>query len=306
MARHTGKKRRGGHEEAHNDERWLLTYADMITLLMALFMVLFSISSVNKSKLVALQASLKDAFSGRVLPGGEALLNAGGSDKVRSSLPTPPFPSIQPAAGGAKGKAAKAAKAAAAEAKDFTKLKAAVDRVARKDGLSSQIHTTITKQGLDIRILSQPLLFASGSATPLPGSFRVLAAIGTILAQEAQHPIDVFGYTDSQPIRSAQFPSNWELSGSRASAIVRALIVTDVAPNRLTASGRAYLDPVAPNTTNAGRQLNRRVEIVLPRLFATPTATSSVPATSTATATTAAGATTATSSIPSIRPSIKP
>jgi chemotaxis protein MotB len=298
-------KRRAAHVEEHTDERWLLTYADMITLLMALFMVLFSISSVNKSKLVALQASLKDAFSGRVLPGGEALLNAGGSDKVRSSMPTPPFPSLNPNAGGAK-----ASKAAAAEAKDFKKVKAKVDALARKQGLASQIHTQITKQGLDIRILSDPLLFASGSATPQPGSYRLLASLGTVLAGEAEHPVNVFGYTDTQPIRSAQFPSNWELSGARASAIVRALLVTHVAPNRLTASGRAYLSPVAPNTTTAGRQLNRRVEIVLPRLYATPTATSSSSAaTSTATNTSAtkAGATpTATSSIPSIRPSLKP
>jgi chemotaxis protein MotB len=265
MAGHArgGRKRRGGHEEAHNDERWLLTYADMITLLMALFMVLFSISSVNKSKLVALQASLKDAFSGRVLPGGEALLNAGGSDKVKSSMPTPPFPSINPAPGGAK--SVKYQKAAKAEREDFRKLKIKVDALARQQHLASQIHTQITRQGLDIRILSDNLLFASGSATPEPASFPVLARLGTLLAGEAVHPIVVEGFTDSQPISSSQFPSNWELSSSRASAIVRAFLITHVNAARLTASGRAYLNPVASNSTAGGRQLNRRVEIVLPR-----------------------------------------
>ncbi len=270
MSRSSSKRggRRGHAEEEHSDERWLLTYADMITLLMALFMVLFSISSVNKSKLVALQSSLKDAFSGRVLPGGEALMDAGGSDKVRSSMPTPPFPSVNPAPGGSKGDAA--AKAAAkAENEDFRKIKIKVDALARQAGLGSQIHTLITKQGLDVRILSDNLLFASGSAVPEPASFAVLAKLGTILDQEAAHPVVVEGFTDSQPISSGQYPSNWELSSARASSIVRAFLVTHVAPNRLTASGRAYLDPVASNDTAAGRQLNRRVEIVLPRLHPT-------------------------------------
>jgi chemotaxis protein MotB len=279
MAGRRSHRRRGGHDEAHNDERWLLTYADMITLLMALFMVLFSISSVNKSKLISLQHSLKDAFSGRVLPGGESIKAAGGSDKVKSSMPTPEFPSVNPNAGGKPGthSKAKTAKekakeraalraAALAEAEDFRKVKHRVDELAREQGLSSRIHTTITRQGLDIRILSDHLLFASGSAIPQDGSFPVLARLGLILDREADHPIDVQGFTDNQPIRSGQFPSNWELSSARASAIVRAFLVTDVSPTRLTASGRAYLDPIAPNTTAAGRQLNRRVEIVLPRL----------------------------------------
>ena len=83
MARNSGRRRMGGEEEAEeSDERWLLTYADMITLLMALFMVLFSISSVNVSKFVTLQRSLQDAFSGRILPGGRALQESGGSDDL--------------------------------------------------------------------------------------------------------------------------------------------------------------------------------------------------------------------------------
>jgi chemotaxis protein MotB len=270
MAGRRSPRRRGGHEEAHNDERWLLTYADMITLLMALFMVLFSISSVNKSKLVSLQHSLKDAFSGRVLPGGEALMAAGGSDKIKSSMPTPDFPSVNPNAGGnrvSKAQKLAAAKAAAnAEAEDFRKLKRKVDHLAAQAGLASRIHTVITRQGLDIRILSDHLLFDSGSAIPERQAYAVLQRLGAILDREREHPIDVEGFTDSQPIHSAQFPTNWELSAARASAIVRIFLGSDVSAGRLTASGRAYLDPIAPNTTAGGRQLNRRVEVVLPRL----------------------------------------
>src|SRR3954470_12560979 len=86
------RRRRHAHaeEEHENDERWLLTYADMITLLMALFMVLFSISSVNVSKFVTLQRSLQDAFSGRILPGGRALKESGGSTTSPTVAATPP------------------------------------------------------------------------------------------------------------------------------------------------------------------------------------------------------------------------
>ncbi len=113
MARNSGRRRMGGEEEAEeSDERWLLTYADMITLLMALFMVLFSISSVNVSKFVTLQRSLQDAFSGRILPGGRALQESGGSTtspKVASTPADhrpPPSPPTAPARRKADAKAA--------------------------------------------------------------------------------------------------------------------------------------------------------------------------------------------------------
>ena len=112
MARNSGRRRMGGEEEAEeSDERWLLTYADMITLLMALFMVLFSISSVNVSKFVTLQRSLQDAFSGRILPGGRALQESGGSTTSPKVAATPPTTHPAVTADGA-GKAAADAKAA--------------------------------------------------------------------------------------------------------------------------------------------------------------------------------------------------
>src|SRR5437868_9977993 len=100
MAAHgRGKRGRGAHAQHENEERWLLTYADMITLLMALFMVLFSISSVNISKYKSLQKSLQDAFSGRILPGGHQIEQTGSSQADQSNLrqiPTPPIAAIQP------------------------------------------------------------------------------------------------------------------------------------------------------------------------------------------------------------------
>src|SRR5256885_2936883 len=121
-ARGGGRRRRGQEEGEHGDERWLLTYADMITLLMALFMVLFSISSVNISKFKDLQRSLQDAFSGRVLPGGRSIKESGGSDQVQTSAMSLPSPNLQQVQGGRFGKGT-GLSAAAREEDDFQALK---------------------------------------------------------------------------------------------------------------------------------------------------------------------------------------
>src|SRR3954470_17348293 len=96
MASRGGRKRRGAAAEHENEERWLLTYADMITLLMALFMVLFSMANVNKSKIEALSKSLNEAFSGKILPGGKSIQQTGAQEKPQTPSPTPPIPAITP------------------------------------------------------------------------------------------------------------------------------------------------------------------------------------------------------------------
>jgi chemotaxis protein MotB len=265
----SARRRRGAVEEAEeSDERWLLTYADMITLLMALFMVLFSISSVNVSKYVTLQRSLQDAFSGRILPGGRALQESGGDTTSPKVAATPPAatPSVS-TDGAGKGASAKAAAAAAkVEEKDFKALKARVDTYVDKQGLSSKVTTIITKDGLVIRLLTDKLLFASGSATVQPGGHGLLAQVGRLLRAENQHVIRVRGFTDPVPIRTAAFPSNWELSAGRAASVVRAFAHAGVAPQRLEAAGRGSLDPLTSNVTAGGRARNRRVEVLLPRV----------------------------------------
>jgi len=271
MARNSGRRRMGAEEEGEeSDERWLLTYADMITLLMALFMVLFSISSVNVSKFVTLQRSLQDAFSGRILPGGRALQESGGSTtspKV-SATPESSTPSVTAdAAAKAKADAAKAAAAAAkVEEKDFKALKARVDDYVGKHGLEDKVTTLVTKDGLVIRLLTDKLLFASGSATVQPGGRGLLEKVGSLLRAENQHEIRVRGFTDPVPIHTAAFPSNWELSAGRAASVVRTFAQAGVAPERMEAAGRAALDPLSSNATALGRARNRRVEVLLPRV----------------------------------------
>src|SRR5881398_2799849 len=96
MSSRGGRKRRGPAPEHENEERWLLTYADMITLLMALFMVMFSMANVNRSKLESLSQSLQEAFSGKILPGGKSIQQNGASEKPQTPSPTPPIPAITP------------------------------------------------------------------------------------------------------------------------------------------------------------------------------------------------------------------
>jgi chemotaxis protein MotB len=266
----SSRRRRHAHaeEEHESDERWLLTYADMITLLMALFMVLFSISSVNISKFVSLQHSLQDAFSGRILPGGRALQESGGSTTSPEVAATPPASTPAATNEGADRKAADAAAKAQAKAEeeDFKALKARVDSYAREHGLESKVSTLITKDGLVIRLLTDKVLFASGDATVQPAGRGLLAKIGGMLRAESQHEIRVRGFTDPVPIHTAAFPSNWELSAGRAASVVRAFAGAGVAPQRMEAAGRAALDPVTTNVTAEGRARNRRVEVLLPRV----------------------------------------
>jgi chemotaxis protein MotB len=259
-ARRGGGRRRRGHSGEHeNEERWLLTYADMITLLMALFMVLFSISSVNISKYKSLTASLKDAFSGHVLPGGKSIAKSG-SDNAKTPASSSVVSPIKPSPA-SQSKAAQEAKLE----KEFQKIKKEIDAYAKRHGFASQVKTTITRRGLVVRLLTDKVLFDTGKADLKPGAMDLLSGVGHAINIDKTHPIMVEGHTDNVPIQGSQFPTNWELSTARASVVVRFMIRVGIDRYRLGAAGYAYLYPVASNATEDGRSKNRRVEIVLLR-----------------------------------------
>jgi chemotaxis protein MotB len=297
MARGHGRRRKGGHEEGSN-ERWLLTYADMITLLMALFMVLFSISSVNISKFQTLQKSLKAAFSGDILPGGKAVEQQGATANAAQAPSSIELQALEPVA--TEGSAslqnstahgsssasssspssrsspsssilASASQSAAArrEAEEFARIKRELDSYAIAHGFAKSVQTTIEQRGLVIRVLTDDLLFASGQATLEGRAFGLLSEIAALLNVDQTHPISVEGNTDNVPIHSALYPSNWELSTARASTVVRFLITQGVGASRLTASGNAEQRPYDSNATAVGRARNRRVEIVMRRIHGT-------------------------------------
>jgi chemotaxis protein MotB len=252
----------------------------MMTLLFAVFVVLFAISSTNISKVKELQQSLKEAFSGPVLTGGRAMMQAGDASESNKAAPEPPLPSITPVQAVAaamkttdadEAEQARAADAAAdlaaKEEEDFQALKRRIDKLVREAGLAQKVSTTVTRRGLEVRLLTDKLLFASGSAViENATALRVLDEIGLIIATERKHPVEVEGHTDDRPIQTSQFPSNWQLSGARAGAVVQRLIGAGVSGDRVSLGGYAARDPVASNATAAGRARNRRVEIILTRL----------------------------------------
>jgi chemotaxis protein MotB len=287
MARSRGRKRRrGGGEHEESGERWLLTYADMITLLMALFMVLFSISSVNISKIQSLQESLRAAFSGNILPGGKAIAKPGSTANASHAPTMTPLQAIVPispqsitnpeapthsssssSASAAAQSASTNVAAAAQEQSNFEHIKRELDAYASSHGFAQHVNTTIESRGLAIRVLTDSLLFPSGSATLDPQGEPLLTEIAHLLNVDSTHPIAVEGNTDDVPVHSSVFPSNWELSTARASTVVRFLISGGVQAARLSAVGYASLRPIASNATPEGRALNRRVEIVLQRIY---------------------------------------
>ena len=235
------KRRRGGSDQAAHEAtgmmRWLLTYADLITLLMAFFVIMYAISSINTQRYELLSTSMRQAFNGR-----PAIVH------VTTQMP-------QNRRLGTQSTATNPAAPALAQLYEQLKL------LIRQRQLADQTSVRLVPQGVVVSIPGQAL-FPSAQATLLPGARRTLTAVAALLRQ-LPNQVAVQGYTDSRPIRTARFPSNWELSLLRATAVVHFLVGQGVAPTRLSATGFGKYHPVATNATPAGRQANRRVDIVV-------------------------------------------
>jgi chemotaxis protein MotB len=262
------RRRRSDHvHEEHADERWLLTYADMITLLMALFIVMWAISSVNISKYTQLKRSLTEAFDGKMTEGGTGVLS-GGKDLLQPAgarVTSPKSPAkednqkilINPSS---------ASSSADASTQSLRRLAAQIDAYARAHGLQGQIRTSIDERGLLVRLLTDKVLFDPGQATVKPPAVPLLGQIAQLIRRlEIGNPIRVEGNTDSTPIATSRFPSNWELSTARATAVLQVLLSHGVPPRQLSAAGYADQRPVSTNTTTNGRYLNRHVDIIVLR-----------------------------------------
>ena len=247
----------------------------MITLLMALFMVLFSISSVNTSKFHYLQKSLREAFSPtHVLAGGSSILASGAARTPTRSLAPASLSSpmrILPTATQVNAHIIAQVRtqlaASASEQENLTNLARRINAYASAHGFANQVNAQVQRRGLVVTVLTDKLLFTSGHATLQAAGLPLLAQIANLLALDHEnHPIVVEGYTDNQPIDTAQFPSNWELSTDRATTVVRYLLSRGIPESRLSAAGYADQFPVDSNATVTGRARNRRVEIVLQRI----------------------------------------
>lgn len=248
-------------EEVENGERWLLTYADMITLLLALFIVLFAISSINQKKFLALALGLKQTFDPKpgVLPSGSGLLaNASltqtAGSHYKSLVPNSLGPTTTTTTVPSSGNVSKAALSA---------LQAQIDNALVKQGLQTDVTLKQQTRGLVVQVLADKVFFATDSASLGSVGNAVVDTVASVLRSDAYN-IDVEGYTDNQPILGGAFTSNEELSAVRAVNVVLRLEKVDgIAPDRLSATGYGSSHPVAPNTTPQNMALNRRIDIVV-------------------------------------------
>jgi len=237
-------RRRRGEEEHENHERWLVSYADFITLLFAFFVVMYALSSVNEGKYRVLSDSISSAF--RNVPGSAT----GALVQINPNAPLPlGIPVKKPQIDHQRQQNRETLRN---KAKEITAALAPLVQ-------QGQVRVTEGAQGITVEI-NASVLFDSGEARLQAPAVRALAAVGRIIAT-TDFPITVEGHTDNAPINTPLFPSNWELSGARAASVVRLFIETGVDPRSLTATGYAEQRPIADNANAEGRQRNRRVAI---------------------------------------------
>lgn len=237
--------RRRHQEEHENHERWLVSYADFITLLFAFFVVMYSISSINEGKYKILSDSLTGVFN---QPDRAIQPIPVGDERPRTTEPDRSLVDED----------------RTLSAADSLESIANSVREAFGDLIQSeQLKVSGNELWIEIE-LSSSLLFTSGDAVPNNAAFDIVEKVAKILAP-FENPIHVEGFTDNQPIQTAQFPTNWELSTARAASIVRMLAMDGVNPSRLAAVGYGEFQPVADNDTAEGRGRNRRVVLVISR-----------------------------------------
>jgi chemotaxis protein MotB len=274
-ARRGRRKRAPESGEEGGSERWLVTYADVLTLLLVLFIVLFSISVVNTSKFISLKTSLSAAFGNgqkSVLNGGNGLKDNDAEGKGQQ-LVMPGVPVVGasgsatkksvtvPGAGNGNTKPRYSA-AVEKEVRDFTAIKRAIKKALVQRGIGEAVRFSIDRRGLIITIVTNSLVFPGNSADLLPGGREIIATITPPL-RTIPNRIEVDGYTNQVNVSTYPYPSGWELSSARASAVVRFLITDGVAENRLSAVGWSDQHPLYPPSDPRAITLNRRVEVVV-------------------------------------------
>lgn len=261
------------HEEHVNHEAWAIPYGDLVTLLLAFFVVMYSISSVNEGKYRVLSQSLVAAFHGsprsiQPIQVGSQPATGAKVSVVESVRPVAPATTILPkvtvpgmperlaeTAGGADRESASRA------ARELRTLATEIERAMAPLIADELILVRRSEQWLEVEIKAD-ILFPSGIADISPGALPVLDELARIFSRFA-NPIRVEGHTDNRPINTRVFPSNWELSAARAASVVRRFVEHGVAAERLAIVGWGETRPVTDNASVEGRNRNRRVVIVV-------------------------------------------
>lgn len=274
--------RKHAHEEHGNHEAWAIPYGDLVTLLLAFFVVMYAISSVNEGKYRVLSDSLSEAFGGppkTIRPINLGSQQMAGSDRDRG-------PPLQVA--GARGPVAplplqnwpkrpqmhreqdsrswdrNGERRIIAQARAQAGLKSISDEIQQAlGGLIERDLVTVRRTEFWVEVeIKSDILFASGLAQPMPDAVPTLNALAAALVP-FPNLIRIEGHTDNVPIATALFPSNWELSSARASSVLHLFESEGVDPARMTVIGNGEYRPVADNATAEGRNANRRVLIVI-------------------------------------------
>lgn len=237
--------RRKKHEEAHeNHERWLLSYADFITLLMIFFIIMYAMSNLDKQKYKQVAAGLNKAMGG----GGASIIGKDGGtaiDKNSAPVDTNIVNSDE-------------------EAK-LEQVKQLVDKYLQDSGLSDSVATKVEERGL-VLSFKDSLFFDSGKADVKNDQAKLLVGIGKILNQPIINSsyIRVEGHTDNIPINTYAYKSNWDLSVIRAANVAQLMITqSGIKPERISATGYGEYRPKAGNNSENGRAANRRVDILI-------------------------------------------
>lgn len=253
------KKHHEEHEEHVNHEAWVIPYADMLTLLMALFLVMWASSQVDVNKAREVAAGFADSLhivgSGDGV-GGKGVFDGGVQPDVKPDLLTG-----QALQALEESKLNAAAHAAALE--QLEAVRQQIEQGAAAAGVANDVTFRNEERGLIVSVAAEGVLFDAGSAALRIDGLVVLDRLATVIAA-IPNDVIVEGHTDNTPISTALFPSNWELSTARATAVTRHLVDQRGVPaQRITASGRGEHHPVADNATAEGRARNRRVDFVI-------------------------------------------
>jgi chemotaxis protein MotB len=279
----SGKRKRGHeeHEEHVNHERWLVSYADMLTLLFVLFVVLFSMSDINKKKFAELAAGLEEGFgsqSAAFTSRGGTLDGSGNNTEVMQIDPganpgdgstgTEHLTSTQQDAVKAavqaqsRSQAEQNAAAAAKEAENMKKVENKVSDALAKEKLLGSVKFTIDRRGLVVTVVTNEVVFDGNRADLQPGGEKILNAIAPTLAKLPNN-IEVDGNTNQLNAKTTFYPSGWELSAARASTTVRYLVGHGLAKDRMSAVGFSDTKPLISPSDPRSVTMNRRVDVVV-------------------------------------------
>ncbi len=245
-------------EKHVNHERWLVSYADFITLLFAVFVVLYAMGQSDKQKVEEVVRAIQQSFGMSTAGANSPKINVIPSQAMTVIPSLKPESKAAPAAGRARSGQGKTR----AEEKDFRQIKSAVEAYLVKQGAQSKVTLEITRRGLIVS-LKEAGFFNSGQANIKSEAYELINTIAEVMTQY-NNPLRLEGHTDNIPMNTAQFSSNWELSTARATNAVKYLLKNfEVDATRISATGYAEFRPIADNSSTEGRAKNRRVDLVM-------------------------------------------